>query len=183
MKKNILFAILFTIPTILLSQSQINLGVGAGQQFGYPGLRLGYKWKRIEVSINGGLLHNIGYTIESNAIPKNYSKLEAMNQCLGMGIGIFIKERSFNDNLGTNTSFTYNYGTIFYKTTDNYNITTELKNVHTFCFNHEISSKFLRWRFGYGIGYSEKYETSFNKIYPVFTLGFICKIWQKKSDY
>ena len=71
----------------------------------------------------------------------------------------------------------------FFKSSDNYNITTELQNVHTLCLNNEFQLKYTRWRFGYGIGYSNEYKTVTGKVYPLITLGCIFKIWQKKSDY
>jgi hypothetical protein len=170
MKKNILFAILFTIPTILLSQSQLNIGIGGGQQFGLPGIRVGYKWNKIEGSVNYGLLGSI----DTRTVPKNYSAYDAMHKCLGVGLSFFLKE---------NFSISYNYGTIFFKSSDNYNITTELQNAHTLCLNNEFQLKYTRWRFGYGIGYTNEHEWVKGKIYPVITLGCIFKIWQSKADY
>ncbi len=170
MKKNILFAILITIPTILLSQSQINLGVGVGQQFGLPGIRVGYKWNKIEGSANFGIIG----AIAQKTIPVNYTKLEAMHKCIGVGLSFFITEKF---------ALCYNYGTILFKKSDSYNITTELQNVHTLSLNNDWQFKHTRWRFGYGIGYSNEYKSFTGKIYPVITLGCIFKIWQSKADY
>lgn len=172
MKKILILLFILAIgKTELYSQSEINLGVGVGQQFGMPGIRLGYKWKRIEGSVNGGVLP---YPIDKKYIPKNYSRAESMDYCMGIGLGFKIKSTSY---------ISYTFGTIFFKNSDKYNITTTLQNVHTLCMNYEIDSEHVRWRFGYGIGYSKKYETIIGPIYPLFTLGCSLKIWKGKSEY
>lgn len=171
MKKTILIISIFLFSSNqLFSQSVINIGVGVGQQFGFPGLRLGYKWNKLEGSLNYGFLGGI----DIKNLPINYSKLDAKHKCLGLGLSFYIKEHF---------SISYTYGTVFFKTNDNYNISTQLQNTHTFCLNNELLYKHLKWRFGYGVGYSNEYQTKFNKFYPLLTLGCIFKIWQKKTDY
>jgi hypothetical protein len=171
MKKSILIISLFFFSlSHLFSQSQINIGIGAGQQFGIPGVRIGYKWTKIEGSINYGIIG----IIDPRTIPANYSKYEAMHKCIGLGLSFFIKGKF---------AICYNYGTILFKSSDNYNISTELQNVHTLSLNNDWQFKHVRWRFGYGIGYSNEYESYTGKFYPVLTLGCIFKIWQKKADY
>jgi hypothetical protein len=174
MKKNILFAILFTIPTILLSQSEINLGVGVGQQFGLPGIRAAYKWNWLEGSMNFGLLGGV----EKKNIPKNYTFIETRNLCLGVGVSFHFKGIKKNP-----FSLSYNYGFVLYRNNDFINITDQVQFLHSVCLNNELLFNHTRWRFGYGIGYSKEFETIFNKVYPVLTLGCIFKIWQKKTDY
>jgi hypothetical protein len=181
MNKNIIFIILLISSGILLGQNQVNVGLGAGQQFGFPfGIRAGYKWNKFEGSINGGIL---GYGITSNNIPKNYSKFEAMNYCIGVGLSFFLKERTLTPEISTGTSLSYNFGTVIFKTTDQLNILTSFLNVHTLCLNNEWQFKHVRWRFGYGVGYSNEYESITGKFYPLITLGCVFKIWQKKADY
>jgi hypothetical protein len=164
-----LFVLMFLNSFLLFSQSQVNLGLGAGQQFGFPGIRAGYMWNKLEGSANFGLLSGI----DSKTIPKNYSKIDAMHYCMGFGLTFFLK-RSY--------SISYNFGTVFFKSSDGYIISTELQNLHTLCLNNELLFKKVRWRFGYGIGYSNEYETDFNKFYPVLSLGCIFKIWEKEKD-
>ena len=171
MKKTILILNLFLFSSSqLFSQSQLNIGIGGGQQFGLPGIRVGYKWNKIEGSVNYGLLGSI----DARTVPINYSAYDAIHKCLGVGLSFSLKE---------NFSISYNYGTIFFKSSDSYNITTELQNVHTLSLNNDWQFKRVRWKFGYGIGYSKEYESVVGKIYPVITLGCIFKIWQSKADY
>lgn len=169
--KKLIFIIHFVFFShyYLHSQSQVNIGIGAGQQFGFPGIRAGYMWKKLEGSVNFGLLSGI----DSRTIPENYSKIDAMHYCMGLGLTFFLK-RSY--------SISYNFGTVFFKSSDGYNISTELQNLHTLCLNNELLFKKVRWRFGYGIGYSNEYETIFDKFYPVLSLGCIFKIWEKEKD-
>ena len=171
MKKTILTICIFLFSSnLLFSQSQVNIGIGAGQQFGFPGIRAGYKWNKIEGSANFGIIG----AIAPRTIPVNYTKFEAMHKCIGVGLSFFIKEKF---------AICYNYGTILFNKSDSYNITTELQNVHTLSLNNDWQFKHTRWRFGYGIGYSNEYKSFTGKIYPVITLGCIFKIWQSKADY
>lgn len=179
-KKFIFIKYILFCSYFLLSQSQVNIGIGAGQQFGFPGIRAGYKWNKLEGSINGGIL---GSAIPSNQIPKNFTRLEAMNYCIGVGLSFLLKERTLSSDFSAGFSLSYNYGTVLFKTNDQLNILTSFQNVHTLCLNNEWQLKYTRWRFGYGVGYSNEYESVTGKIYPLITLGCIFKIWQKKADY
>jgi hypothetical protein len=101
---------------LLFSQSSFNLGLGVGHQFGLPGIRAGYNWKRFELSVNTGLFGG-------NKFPGyvSFNNFQKFNYCIGSGVSYRINKKQsifpkgiypvFPD-LALNAYITYNCGYI-----------------------------------------------------------------------
>ena len=161
-KKLKILALCLCIYSGLLGQNKFNVGFGAGHQYGVLGIRGGYYLKRLEYSVNLGL---IGFTDKSGG---DISRFKLMNYCIGTGISYRITKETFH----TPGYLTYNLGILLIKDFDAYdNYTIIPKSVHTLTINYHVSyrEKFLI-RIGLGAAYVPS-TISNKKILPSFALG------------
>jgi hypothetical protein len=156
MNKTILFFILFSVfQNFLFSQSNFSLGIGLGHQFGTPGIRANYMYRKIETSANFGWFL--------------FSPLTA-----GCGFSLLIPNKQVKES-GNKEYVTYNLGIIFLKE-------KTLRNIHTFSINgdYKLSGEKVRMRVGVGLSYipTDESSTFMNKrFYPSFSYGLMYSLW------
>jgi hypothetical protein len=123
----------FIIVLYSTSFSQINFGIGVGQQYrGLPGVRVGYNLKAFEPSINLGILKN-GY-----------------NNVVNMGVGMSM----YYHNVNTNNSpfhqkISYNFDFGRFNKNEYFSIHSLVANIEMYSF--KITP--LQWRLGLGANY------------------------------
>ena len=148
--------ILFFFSLVLYTQceAQFSASLGLGQQLGCPGVRIGYEIKDIEPSINFGII----------PFGQNYGSFPPYN--LGFGATYFSNYNSMDFKV----TWSYNFGLIIGK---NYLLNNEIwYKIHSLTRNIEgrnFSVLKGNLKFGYGICYSNDFET---KILPIFTLAY-----------
>ena len=125
----------FIIVLSSISLSQINFGIGVGQQYrGLPGVRIGYNLKAFEPSINLGILKN------------------GQKNVVNMGVGMSMYYHKVNAN-ANNSPFhqkiSYNFD--FGRLNDNEFITIHSLVANIEMYSFKISP--LQWRLGLGANY------------------------------
>jgi hypothetical protein len=162
MKKTIFVLSLFLFSSSqLYSQSSISLGVGVGQQFGLPGVRASYVWKRLDFSTNFGVFGGLEKSPNLN-----------LAQRLFLSAGTGVSYRYTRKELLFAGYISYNFGIVFTKTFDGYNYITTPKSIHSLVLNYQ----FKYARFGFGISHI---PTSKYGILPSLALGLMFPIWKK----
>jgi hypothetical protein len=126
-KRNILYLLLITSP--LFVNSQLNLGIGVGQQYsGYPGFRAGYYWKALEPSVNIGVF-----------FPNTFD--------IGAGMSLY-----YHDQSKVHKKLSYNFDLV--KAPN-----VSIMPVHSLTANVEFYSRKiipLQWRIGLGARYVDE---------------------------
>jgi hypothetical protein len=140
--KNYVFIFLIFVSTTLFSQ--MNLGVGIGQQYGWPqGVRLGYTMKVIEPSVNLGLTQ----TPYKRAI------------VFGAGLSVYYHSQFMGN---WRKKISYNF--------DAFNNTPNgLLTIHSLLLNLEYNVRLItpiQIRYGLGARYS-----SIGRFQPTFSVG------------
>lgn len=148
--------------------SQFNIGIGFGQQFGVPGVRLGYSIHRIEGSVNCGMVG----ILEKN---QDLSLIQRINSLLACGVSFKI-----NNKLAVNPVFlTYNYGLILTKEYDGYNYNLTPRHTQSLTVNFTKNfHKSLKFRFGIGAAYIPYNNTG---VVPTLMAGFILPVTIKNK--
>jgi hypothetical protein len=164
--KNYVFIILIFVTTNLFSQ--FNFGVGVGQQFGVPGIRLGYNTQRIEGSVNCGMV---------GILQKNHdlSLIQRINTLLACGVSFKLnKKEAVNP-----VCLSYNYGLILTKEYDGYNYNLTPRHTQSLTVNFTMNYyKSLKFRFGIGAAYIPYNNTGF---VPTLMAGFILPLTFKNK--
>ena len=123
----------FILVLYSTSFSQINFGIGVGQQYrGLPGIRIGYNIKAIEPSFNIGLLGTANHKIIS----------------MGTGLSLYF-HRKDDPNPMIRKKLSYNFN--FFNSPD-----LGLTSFHSLSANLEFNSikiTSLQWRLGLGANY------------------------------
>jgi hypothetical protein len=190
MKKTILFLALTFLMQFGFSQTSFNLGLGVGHQFGLPGIRAGYNWKRFEGSINIGLFGRNKYQVFINY--PGYVKsttVQKFNYCLGGGISFRINKNEGLFPKGIfpkfpemilNTFITYNCGYIFSHEVYNGNLFYNPYFLLSLSGNSEwIFNKHFKVRFGFGWAITPKDGRLFDNYFPTASFGGIYSLFSK----
>jgi hypothetical protein len=167
----------------VFSQSSFGIGLGVGHQFGLPGLRANYTWKRLDASLNMGLFG------KARDIPGwiNVSQFQKFNYCFGSGISFRLNKKqipfpialtTFNDII-LNCFITYNYGYVLSHNYTGYycgvNLVYFPSQLHTlsssaeFCFLNNV-------KFRIGFGYTLSLQNKDYNYFPTASLGIIYSI-------
>jgi hypothetical protein len=165
------------------SQSSFGIGIGVGHQFGLPGLRANYNWKRFDASLNFGLFGKARDT------PGwiNVSQFEKFNYCFGSGISYRLNKKqipypvtlpNLNDMI-FNYFITYNYGYVLSHSYTGYfsgvNLVYFPSQLHTlsssaeFCLMNNV-------KFRIGFGYTLRLQNKEYDYFPTGSLGIIYSI-------
>jgi hypothetical protein len=180
----LLFILCFYSQQLIYSQSSFGIGLGVGHQFGLPGIRANYMWKRFDYSINAGLFGKpTGYPKWVNV--ENYQKF---NYCISSGLSFRLnkKEGLFPEgiypqlpNLMLNSYLTYNIGFIISHSysSGSAKLFFDPFLIHSISINTELC---FNYKFRARVGFGWALSSANMNYFPTVSLGGIYSI-QKKS--
>jgi hypothetical protein len=176
----------------VFSQSSFGIGLGVGHQFGLPGLRANYTWKRLDASLNMGLYGFKKYKIFiNNGDYVKASEELKFNYCLGGGISFRMNKKQglfpkglypIFPNLVLNAYITYNCGYIIsYTVYNGYtgNLFYEPYFLHSLSSNLELSSN-NHFKIRFGFGWASSLQKLGPYMIPTGSLGIIYSIKSKE---
>ena len=168
----------------LFSQRSVNLGIGVGHQFGLPGIRASYAWKRLDFSANAGLFGRNKYQVFINypGYVKS-STIQKFNYCIAGGIsfrinknegvfpqGIFpaFPKLKLNAYISFNSGFIIShyvyYGNLFYDPYFLHSLSTNSE----WCLNEHF-----KVRLGFGWAITSNNGRLIDNYFPTVSLGGI----------